>query len=153
MRFVGIDIGAERHMVASIDEQSTVLQRPTAFREDAEGYQQLIGLLGPPAGTLIVMEATGHYWQNLFAMLAAEGFVIALINPLRTRRFAEEDLVRTKTDAIDALGLARFGQQKRPPATLLPESQRGICASSSVCGPASSRTLATARGSSIGWSI
>ncbi len=121
MRFVGIDIGAERHMVASIDEQSTVLQRPTAFREDAEGYQQLIGLLGPPAGTLIVMEATGHYWQNLFAMLAAEGFVIALINPLRTRRFAEEDLVRTKTDAIDALGLARFGQQKRPPATLLPD--------------------------------
>lgn len=121
MRFVGIDIGAERHMMASVDEQGTVLQRSTAFREDAEGYQEVLTLLGSPAETLVLMEATGHYWQNLFATLAAEGFAIALINPLRTRRFAQEDLVRTKTDAIDALGLARFGQQKRPPATLLPD--------------------------------
>ncbi len=121
MRFVGIDIGAEHHMVGSVDEQGTILQRPTRFQEDAHGYQQLLTLLGPPTATLVVMEATGHYWQNLFAALAAEGFAVALINPLRTRRFAQEDLVRTKTDAIDALGLARFGQQKRPPATLLPD--------------------------------
>ena len=121
MRFVGIDIGAERHMVGSVDEQGTVLQRPTAFGENAEGYEQLLALLDSPTDTLVVMEATGHYWQNLFATLAAEGFALALINPLRTRRFAQEDLVRTKTDAIDALGLARFGQQKRPPATLLPD--------------------------------
>jgi len=121
MRFVGIDIGAERHVVGSVDEQGRVLQRPTPFPEDATGYEQLLAWLGGPADTLVVMEATGHYWQNLFAALAAEGFAVALINPLRTRRFAQEDLVRIKTDAIDALGLARFGQQKRPPATLLPD--------------------------------
>jgi transposase len=39
-----------------------------------------------------------------------------VLNPLRTRRFAEEELQRTKTDAIDALGIARFAAQKRPPA-------------------------------------
>jgi transposase len=121
MRFVGIDIGAERHMVASVDGEGAVQQRPTAFGEDAIGYEQVLTLLGSPAETLVVMEATGHYWQNLFAMLGAAGYAIALINPLRTRRFAQEDLVRTKTDAIDALGLARFGQQKRPPATRLPD--------------------------------
>jgi transposase len=121
MRFVGIDIGAERHVLGSVDEEGVVLQKPTAFREDAEGYQQLLSLLGAPAATLVVMEATGHYWQNLFTALAAEGFAVALINPLRTRRFAQEDLIRIKTDAIDALGLARFGQQKRPSATLLPD--------------------------------
>jgi transposase len=121
MRFVGIDIGADRHMLASVDEHGTILQRPTGVGEDAEGYAQLLTLLGPSRDTLVVMEATGHYWQNLFAALAAEGFAVALINPLRTRRFAQEDLARTKTDAIDALGLARFGQQKRPPATVLPD--------------------------------
>jgi transposase len=68
------------------------------------------------------MEATGHYWQNLFAALAAAGYGIALLNPLRTRRFAGEDLGRTKTDAIDALGIARFAAQKRPVATRLPDS-------------------------------
>lgn len=121
MRFVGIDIGSERHVVATVDEQGAVLRRPTAFAEDADGYQLLLALLGGSADPLVIMEATGHYWQNLFAALAAEGFAVALINPLRTRRVAQEDLVRTKTDAIDALGLARFGQQKRPPATLLPD--------------------------------
>ncbi len=121
MRFVGIDIGAERHMVASVDAEGAVQLRPTAFGEDAAGYEQLLTLLDSPAETLVVMEATGHYWQNLFAVLGAAGYAIALINPLRTRRFAQEDLVRTKTDAIDALGLARFGQQKRPPATRLPD--------------------------------
>jgi hypothetical protein len=41
---------------------------------------------------------------------------------LRTHRFAEEDLARTKTDAIDALGLARFGAQKHPPAIRSPDA-------------------------------
>jgi transposase len=61
------------------------------------------------------------YWRNLFTFLAAEGFSIALLNPLRARRFAEEDLARTKTDAIEALGIARFAAQKHPAATTLPE--------------------------------
>ena len=36
--------------------------------------------------------------------------------------FAEEELRRTKTDAIDALGIARFAQQKRPRVAQLPDS-------------------------------
>ena len=67
------------------------------------------------------MEATGGYWRNLFGFLVAEGFRVAVINPLRTKRFGEEDLQRTKTDAIDALGIARFAQQKRPAPTSLSE--------------------------------
>jgi transposase len=63
------------------------------------------------------MEATGHYWRNLFAFLVEHGFGVVLLNPLRTRRFAEEELARTKTDAIDALGIAHFAAQKRPAAT------------------------------------
>lgn len=55
-------------------------------------------------------------------MLAAEGFAVALLNPMRTRRFAGEDLARAKTDAIDAVGIARFAAQKRPAVTRLPEA-------------------------------
>lgn len=122
MRFVGIDIAAEEHVVAIVDESGGVLLRSTAFSESAQGYEKARKLIGSKEDTLVVMEATGHYWQNLFGMLAVEGFQIALINPLRTRKFAEEDLVRAKTDAIDAVQLARFGQQKRPPATKVPEA-------------------------------
>jgi len=121
MRFVGIDVAAERHVVASVDETEKVLLKPMPFTEDAEGYHTLLGVLGPAAETLVAMEATGHYWKNVFVALVAHGFAVALLNPLRTRRFAGEDLQRTQTDAIDALGIARFAAQKRPPTTRLPD--------------------------------
>jgi transposase len=121
MRVVGIDIGSETHVVAVVDAEGRTVLKPTAIAEDATGYARLLELLGDPTEVLVVMEATGHYWQNLFATLAARGFVIALVNPLRTQRFAEEELRRTKTDAIDALGLAHFGREKQPRPTRLPD--------------------------------
>lgn len=121
MRFVGIDIGAEHHVFAAVSDGRAVVLTPTTFTEDAAGYQRLRERLGPPADTLVAMEATGHYWQNLFAVLVAEGFAVALLNPLRTRRFADEDLERTKTDSIDALAIARFAAEKRPAVTRLPD--------------------------------
>lgn len=122
VRFAGIDVAAEKHFVAVVDEHGDVLVKPTAFTEDAAGYGKVVELLGPVGDLLVAMEATGHYWRNLFAALAAAGHSIALLNPLRTSRFAGEDLQRTKTDAIDALGIARFAAQKRPAATRLPDS-------------------------------
>src|SRR5262245_15065546 len=86
MRFVGIDVAAERHVVAVVDETDRVLLKATPFSEDAEGYAKLLGLLGAPTDALVAMEATGHYWKNLFAALVAGGFAVALLNPLRTRR-------------------------------------------------------------------
>ncbi|MGH8581907.1 MAG: IS110 family transposase [Gammaproteobacteria bacterium] len=121
MRFAGVDIASETHVVALVDEDGKVLVKATAFAEDAAGYEKLFEQLGASAELLVAMEATGHYWKNLFAALAARGFSVALLNPLRTHRFAEEDLQRTKTDAIDALGIARFAAQKRPVPTRLPD--------------------------------
>lgn len=122
MRFAGIDVASETHVVAVITDAGEVRVKPTAFTEDSTGYARLFDLLDAPGELLVAMEATGHYWKNLFAALAARGYAVALLNPLRTHRFAAEDLERTKTDAIDALGIARFACQKRPPPTRLPDS-------------------------------
>src|SRR5216684_2619397 len=92
MRFAGIDVGAERHMVAMVGEQGEVLYRSSPFGEDASGYAHLFELLGAPEGSLVALEATGHYWRNLFVALLAKGYAVAVLNPLRTRRFAEEEL-------------------------------------------------------------
>jgi transposase len=121
MRYAGIDIGAEHHVVAAVDEDETVLVRPTRISEDRTGYERLRETLGGPKDALVAMEATGHYWQNLFAFLVGDGYRVALLNPLRTHRFAQEDLARTKTDAIDALAIARFARQKRPTPLELPD--------------------------------
>jgi transposase len=122
MSYFGIDIASQDHVVAGVDEHGAPFLKPTSFTEDAAGYAKLFELLGEPRGALVAMEATGHYWRNLFAALVTRGFAVALLNPLRTRRFAQEDLERTKTDAVDALQIARFAAQKRPPATPISDS-------------------------------
>ena len=114
MRFAGIDVASQTHVVALVNESGEVLVKPTPFGEDAAGYQKLFAVLGSATEILVVMEATGHYGRNLFAALSEKGFPVALLNPVRTQRFAQEDLARAKTDSIDALSIARFGAQKRP---------------------------------------
>ena len=75
MRFAGIDIASEtpragaarRRRARSIGEADGVRARtPTATTSCSR-------LLGAPADVLIAMEATGHYWKNLFAVLTAAG--------------------------------------------------------------------------------
>lgn len=122
MRYAGIDVAAERHVVAVVNEREEVVQRPTSFGEDAEGYERLRAVIGSSEGLVVALEATGHYWQNLVAALVADGYAVALVNPLRTRRFAEEDLARAKTDEIDALVIARMAAQKRLLPTALPDA-------------------------------
>lgn len=117
MRFAGIDVGSQTHVLAIVDETCQVLLRPTPFGEDAAGYDRLFGLLGSPADVLVAMEATGHYGQNLFATLTQKTFAAAIINPLRTHHFAQEELRRASNDSIDALSIARFAAQKHPPAS------------------------------------
>jgi transposase len=122
MRYIGIDVAAEIHVVSVVGEDDQVIHKPTKFGEDAAGYGRLREVVGSADDAHVGMEATGHYWQNLFAFLVADGFRVTLINPLRTRRFAEEDLKRAKTDAIDSIGIGRFLRQKRPAVTALPEA-------------------------------
>jgi transposase len=117
MRFAGIDVGSRHHVVAVLNEDNEVLVKPTAFDEDAAGYEKLFEVLGSPTDVLVAMEATGIYGRNLFLALDERQYRVVLINPIRTRRFAQEDLRRAKNDSIDALGIARFALQKRPEPT------------------------------------
>jgi transposase len=99
--FAGIDIASERHVLARRDDAGKPIGRPIAFTEDHAGYTRLAEALGPPPA-LVAMEATGHYWKNLFAMLTAAGHDVALRNAFTARRFRDASLERSKTDTIDA---------------------------------------------------
>lgn len=117
MRFAGIDVASQIHAIAIVTESGEVLVKPTPFTEDAAGYEKLFTALGAPNDILVAMEATGHYGRNLVLALTEQSFPVAVLNPIRTKRFAQEDLRRAKTDSIDAIGIARFAAQKRPPST------------------------------------
>jgi transposase len=100
-------------------------------------------VLGAPTDALVAIEATGHYWKNLFAALIPGGFAVALLNPLRTRRFAGEGLERTQTDAINAVGIARLAAQKRPPGSRLADRATEELGSSFGSAIACARTSVT----------
>jgi transposase len=116
--FAGIDIASERHVLARLDDSGAPVGKPIGFTEDRGGYDTMLKALGEPPA-LVAMEATGHYWKNLFAVLVAAGHDVALLNPLLARRFQDSSLERTKTDAIDAQGLARLAFEKHPEPTHL----------------------------------
>lgn len=121
MLYVGIDVASEDHVFAVVDEQERVLMKPTSFREEEAGYRKLMEALGDPSLALVAMEATGHYWKNLFAALSAQGFSVVLLNALATRRHAQAQLERTKTDAVDALNIACLIARQSPRPTRLPD--------------------------------
>ena len=121
MRFVGIDVGAEKHVAAVLGPNRELVVRGLSFEESVEGYEKLFAKLGDSKDTLVGLEATGHYWKNLYAALVARGFAVVLINPLQTHLHAKSELKRAKTDKVDAQGIARFLAEKQPAPTSLPD--------------------------------
>lgn len=115
--YAGIDVGKGKHWLAIVDEDEQVIAKSKAFPETREGYAALVERLEEHDVELVALEATGHYWKNLFVeLVAGAGLRVALVNPRRTHAFAKEELARTKTDSVDALLIAKFCRQKRPRA-------------------------------------
>ena len=122
MRFVGIDIGAEHHAVALVDEEGRYFIRPVSFGEEAAGYRRLRELLGSPTDCLVAMEATGHYWNNLFAWLTSRRLLdCADQSTFGLGALPKRNWSGPKPIKVDALGIARFAAQKHPTPTELPE--------------------------------
>ena len=57
----------------------------------------------------VVFKPTGHFHRNLRQSLGDAGLRAAIVNPLRSRRFAKAVGVLAKNDRVDAAMQARFG--------------------------------------------
>jgi transposase len=69
----------------------------------------------------IVVEATGGFERILAAALGASGLPVIIVNPRQVRDFAKATGQLAKTDTIDAMMLALFGQRVRPQVRPLPD--------------------------------
>ena len=67
------------------------------------------------------MEATGGYERLLAATLASAGMPVVIVNPAQVRHFARACGELAKTDSIDAMVLARFGERIDPELRPLPD--------------------------------
>ena len=100
----GIDVGKAKldaHILAGgLDRQ---------FNNDKCGRRALRNWLLKHGVTRAVLEPTGRYHRNLHQGLFDAGIETVLVNPLRSRRFAEAIGKLAKNDRVDAAMLARFG--------------------------------------------
>lgn len=107
--WVGIDV-AKAHLDVAIWPTQERLRVP----RDEAGLAELMAWLQPRTPTLIVLEATGGLETLVAGMLIEAQFPTAVIHPRQARDFAKALGVLAKTDALDALVLARFGQSIQP---------------------------------------
>lgn len=67
-----------------------------------------------------VMESTGIYYEHLADYLTNQGYEVAVVNPLKVRKFGELNFSRTKTDKQDAKLLAQYGQTIKSQPYIVP---------------------------------
>ena len=83
---------------------------------DCEGLIELAKKVSDLSPTLVVMEATGGLERPVRAALDSAGLRCAVVNPRQVRDFAKAMGILAKTDSLDALVLAKYGQKVEPEA-------------------------------------
>jgi transposase len=110
--FVGIDV-SKRTLDVGIWPDKT----SRTFDYEAKGLRQLLEFLPQPGTCLTTLEATGGYQRKVVTHLIDAGHLVAVVNPKQVRDFAKGLGINAKTDRIDALVIARFGQHVQPRLT------------------------------------
>jgi transposase len=107
--FVGIDVSKEKFDACGIGEEGKK-RFSISCSMDREGFDKLILQLPAERKTslLLGMESTASYHIALFSYLTAQGYRVAIINPLLIANFAKLSLRKTKTDKKDAFTIAQF---------------------------------------------
>ena len=121
---VGVDVCKARLDVHILGDGIDVASQ---FDNDKKGMTAFMKALARYTVARIVMEATGKFHRPAHRRLHEAGYVVAVVNPLRSRLFAESIGVLAKTDAVDAKMLANFGRMAELDATPpLPESLENL---------------------------
>lgn len=109
MQYIGIDIGKRFHVAYVLDDTHTA--KPIQFSSLGSGYEKLLEYLTKhevtTEGSIIGLEATGHYWLTLFQKLKADGWKVFVLNPLQVQSFRNEKIRGSKTDELDSELIAK----------------------------------------------
>ncbi|NQT02407.1 MAG: IS110 family transposase [Planctomycetes bacterium] len=110
---LGIDIAKQRIEVALLVEGKI---KNRSFKNVPDGFESLALWLRKWGIERVAacMEATGNYGEDLAIYLHEAGHKVSVVNPARIKGFAQSELIRTKTDKVDAGIIARFCLAMKP---------------------------------------
>ena len=110
---LGIDIAkASLHAVLLHDGS----EHSRSFPNNAKGFTQIAHWLRNRKVTHVhaCLESTGAYGEAVAIALHDAGHTVSIVNPARIKGFAQSELARNKTDALDAGVIARFCKAMAP---------------------------------------
>jgi transposase len=114
MLYVGIDVAKNTLAVCVLGAS----KQQREFGNNRKGHQQLLTWLKkqPDAVAIVGLEATGSYGEAICSYLYEQELRVSVINPARIKAYAQSQLKRHKTDAIDAELIADFCRTQQPEA-------------------------------------
>lgn len=119
--YIGIDVAKER-----VDVAVRPLDRTWSMSYGDDDVDVLVGQLLELSPAAVILEATGGIELPLVAALAAASLPVAVVNPHQVRDFAKSTGQLAKTDRLDAMVLAHFGEALRPPIRPLRDAETQI---------------------------
>ena len=110
---LGLDVAKAKFDAALLqDGRSHHRQFPNTVAGFTTLRRWLTGLATLPIHACL--EATGTYGEALALFLHQQGVRVSVVNPARIKAFAKSELLRTKTDKVDAALIARFCAAHQP---------------------------------------
>lgn len=116
--FVGIDVSKAELEVAVASEG-----KGWRVPNDQQGIGKLVERLLAMGPKLVVLEASGGYEMLVVGAMGAAELPVVVVNPRLVRDFAKASGRLAKTDKIDAMVLANFGEVMRPKPRPLKDEQ------------------------------
>jgi len=118
MKVLGIDVSKAKLDCALLDPL-TGKRKTKVVSNNLNGFKTLAEWLTKQGVALSdvhsVLEATGIYHEQAALWLVDSGATVSLANPAQVKDFARGLGVRTKTDGVDSVVLARYGALLKPP--------------------------------------
>ncbi len=124
MFYLGIDIAKAKFDIALYQDQQ--LMASGQFANTPTGFKKLSRWLrSKGVGQMwACLEATGRYGDGLALYLYQEGHQVSVVNPSRTKKYAESQLQRNKTDKVEAKAIADFCRTQQPRLWTPPASEK-----------------------------
>jgi transposase len=120
---LGIDIAKDKFDVNLRPLETSDSRLEATFSNNPKGFkalQQWLVKNGPRSSTRVhaCLESTSRYGDALAHFLHQEDYQVSLVNPRRTRHYADSQLTRTVNDTIDARLIADFCASQRETLSL-----------------------------------
>jgi len=118
MFFIGIDVSKAKLDCSLLLDVASSKRRAKSVANSKAGISELlVWCVKQQVATHelhAILEGTGVYHEQAALALADAGATVSIVNPAQVKDFGRSLGVRTKTDGVDSLVLARFGAMLSP---------------------------------------